>query len=90
MSSILFGDIFCTQYRVRFYPPFGYSILYEDYNLIRFDHKKNKTHIFVYTIMGMFDINWGVGALSIRGRRGLLISFLRTQGLDKKMEVHTQ
>ena len=34
-----------TQYRVRIYPPFGYSILYEEYNLTRFNHRKNTTHV---------------------------------------------
>ena len=33
LSSILFGDTMVTQYRVRLYPPFGYSILYKEYNL---------------------------------------------------------
>ena len=32
-----------TQYRVRLYPPFGYSILYKEYNLTRFNHQKNTT-----------------------------------------------
>ena len=29
-----------TQYRIRLYPPFGYSILYEEYNLTWFNHQK--------------------------------------------------
>ena len=29
-----------TQYRVRLYPPFGYSILYKEYNLARFNSQK--------------------------------------------------
>ena len=32
-----------TLYRVRFYPPFGYSTLYKEYNLTRFNHQKNAT-----------------------------------------------
>ena len=45
MSSILFGHTLSTQYRVRLYPPFGYSILYEKYNLTRFNHQKITTHL---------------------------------------------
>ena len=39
-SSILFGGYYGTQYRVRFYPPFGYSFLYKEYNLTGFDNQK--------------------------------------------------
>ena len=47
MSSMYFlGGYYGTQYRVRFYPPFGiFSILYKEYNLTRFNHQKNTTHI---------------------------------------------
>ena len=40
MSSILFGETVGTQYRVRLYPPFGYSILYKEYDLTGFNHLK--------------------------------------------------
>ena len=33
-----------THYRVRLYPPLGYSILYKGYNLTGFNHHKNPTH----------------------------------------------
>ena len=29
-----------TQYRVRFYPAFGYSMLHKECNLTRFNHQK--------------------------------------------------
>ena len=31
-----------THYRVRLYPPFGYSISYKDYNLTGFNHQKKR------------------------------------------------
>ena len=34
-----------THYRVRVYPPFGYSILYREYNLTRFNHQRNTTQV---------------------------------------------
>ena len=34
-----------TQYRVRLYPPFGYSILYKEYYLTGFNHQKSATHV---------------------------------------------
>ena len=34
-----------TQYRVRLYPPFGYSILYKEYDLTRFNHQNNTTQM---------------------------------------------
>ena len=34
-----------TQYRVRLYPPFGYSILYKEYYLTRFNHQNNNTQM---------------------------------------------
>ena len=37
LSSTLFGG---TQYRVRLYPPLGYSMLYKEYYLTRFNHPK--------------------------------------------------
>ena len=40
MSSILFGGYYGTQWRVRLYPPLGYNILFEEYYLTRFNHKK--------------------------------------------------
>ena len=41
--SVIWG-YYGTQYRVRFYPPFGYSF-YEEYNLTRFNHQKNTTQV---------------------------------------------
>ena len=32
-----------TQYSVRSYPPFGYSIPYKEYNLTGFSHQNNAT-----------------------------------------------
>ena len=32
--------VYGTQYRVRLYPPFGYSILYTEYYLTGFNHPK--------------------------------------------------
>ena len=41
LSSSLFGDtIWYPIYRVRLYPPFGYSILYKVYDLTGFNHQK--------------------------------------------------
>ena len=34
-----------TQYRVRLWPPFGYSILYEEYYLTEFNHQKKATQL---------------------------------------------
>ena len=45
VSSILFGGYYGTQYRVRLYPAFGYSILYKEYYLTRFNHNKNVTQV---------------------------------------------
>ena len=44
-----------TQYRVRIYPTFGgiYSILNEEYNLTRFNHQKNTTHLGLPIMEGM-------------------------------------
>ena len=44
LSSILFG-YYGTQYRVRLYPPFKYSILCKEYNLTRLNHQKNTTQL---------------------------------------------
>ena len=33
-----------TRYRTRLYSPLGYSILYKEYVLARFNHQKNTTH----------------------------------------------
>ena len=44
LSSILFGDTmvhYGTQYRVRFYPPFGYNIFYKNIILLG----KDTTHL---------------------------------------------
>ena len=38
MSSILFGDSMARNRRGR--PPFGYSVLHKEHNLIRFNHQK--------------------------------------------------
>ena len=45
MSSILLGEggYYDTQYRVRSYLPFGYSILYKEYNLTGFNHEKKQS-----------------------------------------------
>ena len=43
-SSILFGGYYGTQYRVRFYPPFGYVFFSKEYNLTGFDNQKYATH----------------------------------------------
>ena len=40
MSSILFGDTMVRKNRVRSYLPFGYSTLYKEYYLTRFNHQK--------------------------------------------------
>ena len=37
------------QYRVRLYPPFGYSILYKEYYLTRLNHQKNTTQLILET-----------------------------------------
>ena len=42
MSSIFIWGYYGTQYRVKLYPPFGYSILYNDYNLTGFNHQKKR------------------------------------------------
>ena len=34
-----------TQYRVRLFSPFGYRILYKEYDLTRFNHQQNITHL---------------------------------------------
>ena len=34
-----------TQYRVRLSSPFGYSILYKEHDLTRFNHQPNPTHL---------------------------------------------
>ena len=34
-----------TQYRVRLYPPLGYSILYKEYDLTGFNHQESTTHL---------------------------------------------
>ena len=41
-QSFIWG-YYGTQYRVRLYPPFGYSILYQEHNLTRCNHQKNTT-----------------------------------------------
>ena len=46
-----------TQYRVRFYPFLGYSILYKEYDLTRFNHRKNTTHwCNIRVIVGLLGI----------------------------------
>ena len=56
MSSILFGDTMVpiTEY-IRLYPPFGYSILYNEYNLTRFNHQKNSTPMASEMVFGLVD-----------------------------------
>ena len=38
---------YSTHYKVGLYIPFGYSILYMEYHLTRFNHQKNATHMLV-------------------------------------------
>ena len=45
VSSILICGYYGSKYRVRLYPLFGYSILYKEYYLTRFNHQKNTTHV---------------------------------------------
>ena len=45
LSSILFADTICTHYRVRFYPPFGYSISDKECNFYWVQPPKNPTHL---------------------------------------------
>ena len=45
MSSVLCGCIMVSNIEyIRLYPPFGYSSLYKDSNLPRFNHQ-NATHM---------------------------------------------
>ena len=46
MSSFFIWGYYGTQYRVRSYPPFGYSILYKESYLTRFNHKKHYSYRF--------------------------------------------
>ena len=41
-ESYFIWGYYGTKYRVRFYPPFGYSILYKEYYLTRFNHQKKR------------------------------------------------
>ena len=45
MSGISFGGYYGNHDRVRLYPPFGYSILYKEYNPTGFNHQKNATQM---------------------------------------------
>ena len=46
MSGILFWGYYGTHYyRVRLYPPFGYSILYKEHNLTVLNHQKSTTQV---------------------------------------------
>ena len=52
-----------TQYRVRVYPHFGYSILHKEYNLTRFYHQKNATLMSVVGEEGMHPLSLAVPVL---------------------------
>ena len=45
MRSILFGDTMVLNIEEDYILLLGYSILYKEYNLTRFNHQKNSTHV---------------------------------------------
>ena len=55
---------------VRLYPPFGYSILYEEYNLTVFDHQKNTTHMIRSADSGCFPTFGAYTSLGVPYHKG--------------------
>ena len=45
LSGIFFWGYYGTHYRARLYPSFGIKYFYKEYNLTRFNHQKNATHL---------------------------------------------
>ena len=45
LSSILFGDTMVPNIQQDYILLLGYSFLYKEYNLTRFNHQKNATHL---------------------------------------------
>ena len=69
------GVYYGTQYRVRLFPPFGYSMLYKEHNLTRFNHQNSTTQVQtaysnhgnrfgdLYTYVGSYNVRriWCLG-----------------------------
>ena len=75
------GGYFGTQYRVRFYPPCGYSGLYKEHNLFGFNHQKT-LFIWVFRAWGGclgFGVSNDEGSL-LRG----YLQIPEAEGLRKK------
>ena len=51
MSSILFGDTMVPNIEQDYILLLGYSISYKEYNLTRFNHKRNTTHMLLLYIL---------------------------------------
>ena len=62
MSGILFGDTMVSNMSKIISSFWGYSILYKEHNLTRFNHQKNTTHMYTY-----FKSTHGLLVLCSRG-----------------------
>ena len=56
MGSILFGEFYGTQYRVRLSSPLGYSILFKEDNLTWFRHQKNTAQMKFQSIASLLPL----------------------------------
>ena len=58
--EVLFGDTMVPSIEQDYILHLGYSILYKEYNLTRFNHQKNTTHQVYEDSCGLVRVSLGV------------------------------